>query len=214
MPSPFPGMDPFIERLDWDDFHVRFTLAIADALVPRVRPKYMVRAARRAHPEHREAYLTVRLLETLEVVTVIEVLSPTNKRRGSDGQREYLAKRETVLTSGTHLVELDLLRGGERMPTVESLPLGDFFALVYRGNRRPKAEVYAWPLRDRMPTVPVPLAKQDPDVALDLQAVFDVVYDRAGYDYSLPYAAPAHPPLSSADADWAADILRRAGRGA
>ncbi len=157
--------------------------------------------------ERREAFLTIRALDTLEIVTVIEFLSPTNKRKGSDGQREYLAKREAILRSGTHLVELDLLRGGVRMPTVESLPPGDYYALVCRGNRRPQAEVYAWTLRDRMGRIPIPLAGTDPDVPLDLQGVFDVVYDRAGYDYSLDYCAALQPPLPEADGAWAAGLL-------
>src|SRR5438132_494647 len=69
--------------------------------------------------EIREPYLEIRRTGTREVVTVIELLSPTNKRPNSDGLREYLAKRGTVLRSGAHLVEIDLLRSGRRLETVE-----------------------------------------------------------------------------------------------
>lgn len=159
--------------------------------------------------ERREGFLVVRLRETLDLVTVIELLSPTNKRLGSDGRREYLGKRETVLRSGTHLVELDLLRGGERLPTVEPLPPADYYAFVSRGNRRPRAEVYFWALRDSLPTVPVPLAGNDPDVPLELATIISRVYDRAGYDYSLDHGAAPSPPLSDADTAWVRDLLSK-----
>jgi len=157
--------------------------------------------------EHREAFLSIQLRETREVITVIELLSPANKRPGSDGRREYLGKRDGVFESKTHLVELDLLRGGERLPTVQPLPDGDYFAFVCRGNRRPRAEVYPWPLRSPLPTIPVPLENPDPDATLDLQAIFTSVYDRAGYDYSLDYRAAVDPPLSETDGDWAKGLL-------
>ena len=157
--------------------------------------------------EVKEAYLEVWLRETHEVIAVIEVLSPSNKRAGSEGQREYLAKREAVLRSRTHLVEIDLLRGGDRMPTAKPLPPCDYVALVSRGNRRPMASVWAFTLRHRLPVIPIPLAGQDPDVPLDLQEVFNRVYDRAGYDYSIDYATPLELPLAAADQEWAAELI-------
>ncbi len=259
MPSPFPGMDPFIESQRWRGFHDRFISEISAALVPRVRPKYVVDIEERVYFEHltaedppkviipdvtvveqeegepvtggtatavatkatikpisiplpmpekvREVYLTVRERETGEVVTVIEVLSPNNKKRNSDGWREYLSKRESVLLSSVHLVELDLLRGGDRMPTKKPLPEADYYALVCRANLRPIAEAYAWTLRHPLPTIPIPLLSEDPDLPLDLQAVFNAVYDRAGYDYVLDYDRPVEPPLSDEDAQWAQQWL-------
>jgi len=155
----------------------------------------------------REVFLTVRERESMEIVTVIEVLSPGNKRPGSDGRREYLRKRETVLQSAAHLVELDLLRQGERLPVQGALPSADYYAFVSRANRRPRVTVYPWSLRRPLPPIPVPLAGADPDVTLDLQAVLNMVYDRARYDYSLDYERPVEPPLSEADAAWAQELL-------
>jgi hypothetical protein len=157
--------------------------------------------------EVKEAYLEVRLRETHEVVAVIEVLSPANKRPGSTGQREYLSKREAVLQSQTHLVEIDLLRGGQRMPTAKPLPACDYVALVSRGNRRPMAQVWAFGLRHRLPVIPVPLAGSDPDVPLDLQDVFSRVYDRAGYDYSVDYKSSLDVLLAPKDQGWISAIL-------
>ena len=155
----------------------------------------------------RETFLTIRERETLEVITVLEILSPSNKRPGSQGQREYLTKRAEVLQSSAHLVEMDLLRAGERLPTIEPLPPADYFVFVCREDRRPKVDVYAWSLRQNMPSVPVPLAADDADVSLDLQAVFNTVYDRAGYDYSVNYRLPIDPPLRDADAAWANELV-------
>lgn len=255
MPSPFPGMDPYLEFQLWGDFHGRFVSDLADALVPQVRPRYVVRYERRVYVEHdpgdperclipdatvasrgeprvaaertgtataapvemtlpmpvtkREAFLTLRERETLSVVTVIEVLSSGNKRPGSDGRREYLSKRDSVLQSSAHLVEIDLLRGGERLPTVEVLPPADYYAFVSRANRRPHVQVYPWAMRDRMPTIPVPLADDTRDAAVDLQEVFSSRYDRSGYDYSLRYDLAPDPPFSEKDAQWIGQLLKQ-----
>jgi hypothetical protein len=159
--------------------------------------------------ERRETYLVIRLRETTEVVTVLETLSPANKRP-SDGRREYLQKRDAILQSPTHLIELDLLRSGLRLPTTTPLRPGDYYAIVSRSPRRPKAAVYAWTLRDRLPTIPVPLKSGDPDVPLELQPVFSTVYDRARYDLSLNYEAPLEPPLGDAEAEWARRLVESA----
>lgn len=156
----------------------------------------------------REVFLTVRWRETMEIVTVIEVLSPVNKRRGSDGRKAYLRKREAVLQSDVHLVEIDLLRGGERLPTVEQLPPGDYYAFVCRANRRPQVEVYAWPLAAPLPSVPVPLMSADSDVVLSLAVLFDDVYSHAGYDYSLDYGLALDPPASEAEAEWIRNTVK------
>jgi hypothetical protein len=145
------------------------------------------------------------------VVTIVEVLSPTNKRPGGDGRDAYLQKREEVLLSPAHLVELDLLRGGERLPALKPLPPGDYYAFVSRQRDRPMAAVYAWSLRSPLPAIPVPLAGDDRDVIPDLQSVFTDVYDRAGYDYTLDYERAVEPTLSEDDATWARERLSEVG---
>lgn len=156
--------------------------------------------------EIHETYLTIRHRVSREVVTVIEVLSPSNKRPG-DGRREYLAKREDILRSATHLVELDLLRGGERLPTIQPLPPADFYALICRGNLRPQAEVYPCNLMLPLPAVPIPLGPEEDDVAVDLQTLVNTVYERAGYTWSLDYTAKPVPPLDEAHAAWVRGLL-------
>lgn len=153
-----------------------------------------------------EHYLVIRSADDDLAITVIELLSPTNKR-SRDGRTEYLNKRIAVLQSEANLVEIDLLRGGQRLPTIERLPIGDYYAFVARAERRPKVEVYSWPLEGRLPTIAIPLAEGDPDVQVDLQAVFDTTYDRGGYDYALKYSKPIDPPLSECQSCWIAELL-------
>jgi uncharacterized protein DUF4058 len=256
MPAPFPGIDPFIEGQAWSDFHLTMISEVRAALIPLVRPRYIVRVEERVYldeqaedeieliepdvfvaeereptsdrggaatgvavaPEpvivslpmsaqRRQRFLALRDRESLRLVTVIEILSPTNERSGGDGRRQYLEKRKELLQSAVNLIELDLLRGGRRPPVVGRLPEGDYYATVARAPRRPRAEVYAWTIRQPLPSVPVPLSESDPDVVLDLQAIFTMAYDRAGYDYSLDYHRPVVPPLGEADAGWAQEIL-------
>jgi hypothetical protein len=152
--------------------------------------------------ERRETYLVIRDVTTMEVVTVIETLSPANKRASSDGREQYLEKREEILRSKTNLVELDLLRGGQRLPVVK-MPPGDYFAVVRRGHRRPqRADIFHWTIRDPLPRITIPLKKDDAEAPLDLQQVFTTVYDRARYQLSLNYKADLRTPLNQADAQW------------
>jgi hypothetical protein len=153
-------------------------------------------------------YLVIRTAGAEEVVSVIELLSPTNKRRPSSGRKKYLSKRNALLKTECNLIELDLLRGGARLPMRESLPAGDYYALVSRGDRRPLAEVYTWTLRDPLPVVPVPLVPGDADIGLDLATAFSAVYDRAEYDYKLHRDATIVPPLTDAESPWISERLQ------
>jgi hypothetical protein len=158
--------------------------------------------------EVRHYFLEIRELTTQRVVTVIEMLSPFNKRPG-DGRTEYLKRRNAILNSDAHLIELDLLREGERVPMGKPLPPADYYAIISRSYRRPMAEVYAWTVRQKMPTIPVPLLWGEPDVPLDLQEVLTAVYERAGYDYRLPYDRDPEPPLRAEDAAWARELINQ-----
>ncbi len=158
--------------------------------------------------EVKEKYLVIRRLEGDEVVSIIELLSPSNKCKGSDGRKAYLAKRKEILQTNVNLIELDLLRGGERLPTVESLPQGDYYAFVCRANRRTKVDVYAWPLNHPLPTIPIPLEPGVPELTLNLQSVFNDVFQRAGYGRGTLYRAPASPPFSETEAVWADTLLK------
>jgi len=153
----------------------------------------------------RQVYLQVRRAGSGAVVCVIELLSPTNKQRGT-GRSEYLSKRTAVLQSTAHLIELDFLRDGARLPTVDPLPPASYYAFVSRSDERPFCGVWPISLREPLPVIPVPLADGDPDIALDLQRVFTSVYDEAHFGSMLSRYESVEPPLAPEDAAWAAEL--------
>ncbi|MEZ6131839.1 MAG: DUF4058 family protein [Planctomycetaceae bacterium] len=153
--------------------------------------------------EIHEARLEVFDTNQQSVVTVIELLSPTNKIAGSRGRASYEQKRREVMPSSSHFVEIDLLRDCDHLHTRELLPAGDYFVHVSRKDRRPKG--YVWPilLPQRLPVIGIPLKEGDGDVELDLQSVLATAYDRAAYDLQIDYRQEPTPPLSAKFAEWA-----------
>ena len=253
MPSPFPGMNPYLEQDDaWHDFHDHFLPALADAISGQVDSHYVVKIDEHvfiheapnesrtvlgradvlvatgrpaaetqavaptaiAAPEQialpapdveRLSYLEIRDRRDRKLVTVIELLSPSNKYSGTD-REQYLHKRGQLLASRTHLVEIDLLRGGPRMPFGRALPECEYYVMVSRVELRPhQADLWPIRLRDPLPTIPIPLRDSDPDVRVDLQAVLHRVYDAARYGNYIYEGAP-YPALGAADADWARQV--------
>jgi len=158
--------------------------------------------------EVRLPYLEIIDRANRKVVTVLELLSPSNKQVKSD-RDQYRAKVQRILASGTNFVEIDLLRGGPRMPW-ERLPACDYYAIVSRPAERNSAEPHAglWPigLREKLPTIPVPLRPGEPEPTLDLQAILHRIYDTAGYQLFI-YDSEPEPPLTGEDAAWAAQLL-------
>jgi len=148
--------------------------------------------------------IKIYITKTSQLVTAIELLSPANKR--GLGLEEYQRKRMQLLDSPVHLMELDLLRGGERPgPEVYSPPIDtDYILLVNRVRPGLRvSEIWPLPLNEAFPVLPVPLLPPDPDVPLDLNQALQTVYDRSGYhwriDYSQPPPAPALRPVI---AEW------------
>jgi len=260
MPSPFPGMDPYLEGDLWQEFHDRLANQISTQLLPLLAPKYVALLAKRYvfdRPslgvldlplEQRIIYPDAHVVRvgeaapvyqgttapTLEVnspmeeevpilsveirdiaqrrlVTVIEILSPVNKR--GDGAREYVERRNDLMKTRTHLLEIDLIRRGGRIPLEGELPPAPYYVFLSRFNRRPVTEVWAISLREPLPTVPVPLLPPDEDVPLDLQAAVNACFALVGYERLLNYReAPPPPPFSESDAAWIAECSEAAGR--
>jgi hypothetical protein len=154
-----------------------------------------------------QPFLVIQTTRGRRVVTVIELLSPWNKAPG-DGVQQYLQKRVQYCQALVNMVELDLLRGGQRLPTAHALQPGDYYAFISQPRTRPNVDVYAWTLREPLPQLPIPLADEESAVPLDLQAVFAETYHRAGYRSALDYDEPVKPPLNDADEAWVAEILR------
>lgn len=259
MPSPFPGMDPYLEHPElWPALHHWLIIEIARFLSPQLRPKYLVSVEVRmyemadddlsigipdvnvigrqtatelitsnvavaAAPTQpltvtlpvpftiREGYLEIRERETKELITVIEILSPTNKRTGK-GRQMYEEKREEILGSRTHLIEIDLLRRGRKMPIIGNDVESHYRVLVCRGNRRPRADLYAFNLQNPMPAFPLPLRSGDTEPVINLQELFTQIYDIASYDLKIDYRNwEVIPALSEADTIWADAWLRDRG---
>jgi hypothetical protein len=148
-----------------------------------------------------------------KVVTVIELVSPTNKYSGP-GRDSYLAKQKEVLASDAHLVEIDLLRSGPHIltapqPVAHRLGPYDYLVCVNRAKvPRTDYEIYRRTLRAPLPRIRIPLADGDPDVVLDVQAVLDLTYEKGDYRDTLNYDSPCKPALSAEDQAWANQLVQ------
>ncbi|GBF81709.1 DUF4058 family protein [Aphanothece sacrum] len=153
-----------------------------------------------------EAYLEIRGVKTEEVVTIIEILSPKNKQVGI-GRLQYETKRLKILGSGTHLVEIDLLRQGNSMAMVGNFGQNHYRIMVSHSETRPKAQLYGFNVRDKIPEFPVPLIASEPELMIDLNILLDEIYDHGSYDLRIDYSRPPIPPLSEPDMIWVKEIL-------
>ena len=259
MPTPFPGMDPYLEKWIWEEVHTRLIVALADFLTPKIGPKYRVGIEKRTYfqiefkqsktedllglpdlviakpkslhevmdapytvlpivgrlptqeeiHEKRERYLEIREVATNQVITALELLSPSNKRHG-EGRDRYEAKRSEILASEAHFIEIDLIRAGDVLPVgIPADAVGDYRILISRAPQRPRTNVYAFKLRQLIPNFPVPLLQEDPEPIVPLNQLVHELYDRAGYDMAIDYNQPLDPPLSSEDAAWAESLINK-----
>lgn len=253
MPSPFPGLDPFLEDpAFWSDFHATFINYWRETIADALPANYEAGLGERVYlmesePDHRKLVFpdvavthmegsglqsaagTVATLEPVTIpltilegpretyieilhrpdrtlVTALELLSPANKQQ--PGRTEYLAKRNALLFQQVHLVELDLLRGGRRLPFKKPLPPGDGYYFISRAEQRPDCQVYAWPLAQPLPTLPVPLRAPDPDLLINLAEVFTTAYDRGRFQRRINYrgAMPGH--LRTDETTWVDSVLK------
>jgi hypothetical protein len=254
MPTPFPGMDPYLERRGlWEEVHPGLIVEIQRFLTPLLRPHYRAAIEQRTYlavlpPDEQrvgkpdvlvvsptgstpeataavvspvgvgpvvaelpmpeevvERYLEVRDVVTHEVITIIEILSPTNKITG-EGRVQYERKRLKVLGSLTNLVEIDLLRVGEPF-SMKVSGQSDYRIVVSRSQYRPRADVYLFGVRDAIPEFPIPLRPGETEPTLLLNQILHDLYDQGGYDLAIDYQQLPEPPLSDKDAKWAAQIL-------
>lgn len=259
MPSPFPGMDPYLEAPErWPDVHQSLITYIRDALQPQMHPRYYARMGERVYVlapphafypdvlviersvrelppayapaqtvvtdtdvapiiihiapvEHREPCVEIIHAAGDQVVTVIEVLSPANKAAGA-GRDLYQRKQEKILNSDVNLVEIDLLSIGQ--PTVAipveslaGLPPHRYLVNVRRAVERCQAKVYPIALSQRLPQVGIPLSAPDPDVTLDLPAIFTQCYDNGGYGDLVDYRQSPPVSLTPEEAAWVDGLL-------
>jgi hypothetical protein len=260
MPSPFPGVDPYLESQGfWPDFHATFINYWREALAEVLPDAYEARIdervnlvevrprphRRRIEPdvavsrrgsggsepgiavlpappatatileamtvpleiveEDRETYIEILHRPDRSLVAVLELLAPANKEE--PGLTAYRAKRNALLRHPVHIVEVDLLRGGQH-PSLEQLhQAGDYCALIVRAEQRTSASLYRWGIRQRLPALPIPLLEDDPAVWVDLATVFTTTYDRGRYARSIDYSI-APTAVAEADRDWAIQVAQ------
>ena len=259
MPSPFPGMNPYLDNPTlWSQVHTHLIVAIAEQMNPILRPKYRMSMEQRVYAETdnddswglvgipdnvvfspssnpsdtssnvaiaspkvepltvsipqtktvKEWYLQVKNVETQEVVTVIEILSPTNKKVG-EGRNQYLRKREQLLMSLTHLIEIDLLRKGERMPmNIDPTITSNYRIIISRSDRRPQAELYAFHLAPEIPSIPLPLKPEDQEPLIPLQDLLHSLYEKGSYDLAINYQQQNWEKLSDNEQVWINNLLQ------
>lgn len=250
MPSPFPGMNPYLENSEiWSEFHSRMIVAVADALDDCLSRDYRVAVEKRVYlseagesilvgipdvsvtatttnrnsdtnlativqpvnveipiaEEVQERFLEIREVATGTVITTIELLSPKNKRPG-EGRIAYLQKRQKILTSATHLIEIDLLRGGEPLPMIGAVT-SNYRILISRSPQRPKAQLYAFNIRQEIPAFPIPLRAEEAEPLIELQPLLHRVYDRARLELAINYSQPCTPKLSLEDETWRQSLM-------
>jgi hypothetical protein len=275
MPSPFPGMDPYLEGpAVWPDFHNRLAYQISDVLNRLLPAPYYAQLEIRAEVGWLDIEMTRVMLPDVtverhsrsdaiggvavlgdirtevtpyldvviendpvevssvrvkdsrrdhEVITAIEIVSPTNKRAGPDRDK-YLEKRKELVESSTSLIEIDLLRGGQRLAGEpqygrllgELSPQPDFLVAVNRAWQRGlqlRYQLFPTSVREALPVLPIPLRQGEGEISLDLQYSFRHAYDSGPYARgAVDYSQPCDPPLAATDAAWAEQRIREAVR--
>jgi hypothetical protein len=153
--------------------------------------------------EHKESFVEIYEADANQrLVTSIEVLSPSNKRPGTPGWDLYQRKRQSLMTGGVNLIEIDLLRGGERMPMVDPWPDSAYTLLLSRANDCGYCKVWPAGSLTPLPVIPVPLLKPDPDLSLKLQPMIEAIYERSRYGRTIDYARKLDAPLHSGESAW------------
>ena len=154
----------------------------------------------------RHRYLEIRSLQTSDVITVIEILSPVNKR--GTGRQKYKNKRLEILESDSHLVEIDLLHEGKAMPMLDYDSPSHYRVLVSNSTARPNAQLYPFNLQQSLPTFEIPLKAEDGAIALNLKPLLDQIYDLSGYDLDIDYRQDPQPKWPTPELEWIDKLLK------
>ena len=222
MPSPFPGMDPYLEAAPlWPGFQQQFVTCLYQLLLPNLADRYNPRPVRRTYhteivlftsiirEEHVESFVEIRRRTDSRLVTLIDVVSPANKTT-TQGRAAYLAQRRLAQNAGANIVEIDLVLQGK--PTLDFPREGldcDYTVTVARADRPDRYDVYPITLRERLKKVRLPLGPEDGDRPLDLQPVFARCYDQSGYAKQIDYAADLPVPVAEDARKWVDALLRQ-----
>lgn len=209
---PFPGMNPYLESVElWHNLHHALVTCIAGELNQTLPDGFAAKMEERAIHKSRVCVVTTRGRH--DVVAFIEVLSPTNKE--GEGREEYWTKQAELLDSDTHLLEIDLLRGGKHTIAAPASTLAeqtgfwDYVVCLHRAGSGPLYQCWPFTLHDPLPVVVVPLTQGHPDIALNLPAIFTQACALGPFARVVDYSVPPKPRLSPSDAAWAEELLGR-----
>ncbi len=223
MPSPFPGMDPFLEHEKlWPTFQHHLVACLYQTLLPGLVDRYRARVGQRRYAteqalftsvlrnEHEEEYIEVRQRSDSKLITLVDVVSPTNKTTDA-GRQAYLTKRKEAKSSGASLVEIDLVLQGQPMLDYsrDGLPEWDHAVTVTRSTQPERYEIYTATLQKKLPKFRLPLASDDRDTVLDLQIVFTRCFDQANFLAQIDYQRDPPTRLDDDDRKWIDSLLRQ-----
>lgn len=224
MPSPLSGMDPYLEEEKlWPLFHNHLVHSLYQLLLPGLMDRYRARLAERHYvleqvlftsivrEEHREPYLEIRQRADGRLITVVDVISPANKANGA-GRQAYLAKRQEFRQHNASLVEIDLVLQGQPLQDYsrEGLPDWDYAVTVTRSVQPDRYEIYTATVDKRLPRFRLPLASDDRDTVLDLQAAVARSYDQGDFAKQIDYQRDPLTRLNDVQKKWLGDKLREA----
>jgi hypothetical protein len=221
MPSPFPGMDPFLEEEKvWPTFHHHFIAGLFQILLPNLIDRYRARVGQRQYAtemplftsiireEHCEEFIEIRQRSDNKLVTLVDVVSPANKLT-TQGRESYLDRRRDARIQHASIVEIDLVLQGQPLLDYsrEGLPDWDYAVTVTRAMQPERHEIYTATVQKRLPRFKLPLALDDRDTVVDLQAAFARCYDQGGFSAQLDYQATPALIKNADDRTWVNDLL-------
>jgi len=214
MPSPFVGMDPFLEeeRL-WPWFQHHLAITLQRTLSSLVGERYSVEISERrfqaGNKEHCDEYVSIHAKADGRLVTLLDIVSPADKLTEA-GRAACKDTRQAAKESGASVVEIDLVLQGEPLLgySREGLPHWDYAATVTRGTTPERYEIYTSTLEKRLPRFRVPLASDERDTVVNLQDAFSQTYDDCGFANEIDYRKDPTVPLRVELFGQVADVLR------
>ena len=218
MPSPFPGMDPYLEDpAPWPAFQHQLLACLYQILLPGLVDRYHARVQERRYNagdrgEQLEKFIEIRSRSDDKFVTLLEVVSPANKTTDA-GRQAYLDTRREAINQRAGVVEIDLvLQGNPTLPySREGLPHFDYAVSVTRSTAPDRYEIYTATLQKRLPKFKLTLAPDDRDTLLDLQSSFTRAYDLGNFGTRINYDNDPPVKLKNEDDRWCDQLLRSKG---
>jgi hypothetical protein len=216
-------MDPYLETDQlWPAFHHQLVNCLYHTLLPNLVDKYRARIVQRHYvteqalftsimrEEHNEDYIEIRQRSDGRLVTMVDAVSPGNKRTDA-GRHAYLGKRRDGKNAGASLVEIDLVIEGQPMLDYsrEGLPDWDYAVTVTRSTQPDRFEIYTATLQKRLPKFRFPLANDDRDQVVDLHNIFTRTYDQGGFAAKIDYQRNPAVPLNDEDRAWLDELLKQ-----